>query len=279
MYRNLKFFTILKGLKFIMKKTYSKNIGVLVLSIVLVITTSIILFAYPSGFTGRTLKTSTQGCGSCHTHNSSVSGVISGPDTVLAGTTVQYTITIADASRNHAGLDIAVRLGALDPGPSSSQIKLQSGELTHQSSLTMSNHTISIPFNYIAPSSPGTDTIWATVTSGTPAWEWAPSKRVIVRGITGIEKQSSAVTFKLNQNFPNPFNPVTSISFTLPKESNVSMSIFDLVGNEVDYLFEGKLGSGNHEISWNASNFASGVYFYSLRAGDKVLTKKMILAK
>jgi hypothetical protein len=262
-----------------MKKLITKNLPVLILSIILIITTSIILFAYPTGYTGRTLKTSTLGCGSCHTHNSAVSGVISGPDTVAIGTTVQYTLTISDASRTHAGLDVAVRLGTLDPAPSATLIKLVSGELTHQSSLSMTNHTISIPFSYTAPTIAGIDTVWATVTSGTPAWEWAPSKRVIVSSVLGIEKQTGPVTFKLNQNYPNPFNPKTTISFSLPKEENVTLRVYDLIGNEVDNLFEGKLASGKHEISWSADNFASGIYFYTLHTDNVTMTKKMILAK
>jgi hypothetical protein len=69
------------------------------------------------------------------------------------------------------------------------------------------------------------------------------------------------------------------ISFTIGKESNVSLIIYDILGNKVDDIFEGKMEQGNHEISWNAGKFSSGIYFYTLKTDEVTLTKKMILAK
>jgi len=88
----------------------------------------------------------------------------------------------------------------------------------------------------------------------------------------------------LNQNFPNPFNPETVISFTLPKAVDVEIKIFDALGSEVRTLINENRTAGKHNIYWNATdNFgnrvSSGVYFYTIRADNFVETKKMVLMK
>ena len=85
--------------------------------------------------------------------------------------------------------------------------------------------------------------------------------------------------FALYQNYPNPFNPVTTISFDLPKESDVKLMIYDLKGRVLVELVTGRMVAGSHSVVWDASEVASGVYIYKLTAGDKQLTKKMILLK
>ena len=86
-------------------------------------------------------------------------------------------------------------------------------------------------------------------------------------------------TYSLNQNYPNPFNPVTTISFDVPKTSNVELVIYDALGREVDRLVDMELAPGSYNKNWNASNFASGVYYYKIISNDFVDTKKMILIK
>jgi hypothetical protein len=264
-----------------MKKLITRNLSILILSIILIISTSIILFSYPGGITGRTKKTSTVGC-SCHTQNTAITGAVTGPDTVNIGSTNLYTITInrSGYSGAHGGVDIAVRLGTLSTTGSNSLLQLLSGELTQVSRLTFSGGTVSVQFTYVAPSTPGIDTIWSNVVAGySNGWNYSPEKRVVVMGVTGIEKNSQAVEYKLNQNYPNPFNPKTVISFSIPKESNISLIVYDILGNRVADIFEGKMEQGNHEVSWNAANFSSGIYFYTLKTEEITLTKKMILAK
>lgn len=262
-----------------MKKIFTKKLYFTILALFLAGTVTAFLYTYPTGYTGRTLKTTTQGCGSCHTYNTAVTGSLAGPDTVIAGQTAQFTITVSDPNRNKAGVDIAVRLGSLDPSPSSADLKLQSGEITHLHAITMTNHTVTKTFNYIAPAAPGIDTIFATLSSGTPAWNWAPSKRVVVMNLAGVKNNQVAKEFRLDQNYPNPFNPQTNISFELPKASHVSVKVFDIIGNEVLTLLDSKLESGTHEISWNAANYSSGVYFYKLVTDGYTATRKMMLVK
>jgi hypothetical protein len=85
--------------------------------------------------------------------------------------------------------------------------------------------------------------------------------------------------FSLDQNYPNPFNPSTTIKFELPKSSHVNLSVFDILGREVSVLVNERKDAGIHEVKFDGSNLASGVYFYRLQAGDFVATKKLILMK
>ncbi len=87
--------------------------------------------------------------------------------------------------------------------------------------------------------------------------------------------------FALDQNYPNPFNPSTDISFALPTAGRVSLIIYNVLGQEVETLVDGNLDAGNHTVTWEASSYSSGVYFYRLIAdNDKfVKTNKMMVLK
>ena len=85
--------------------------------------------------------------------------------------------------------------------------------------------------------------------------------------------------YQLFQNYPNPFNPSTLIKYSVPRQSNIKISLFDIIGNEVETLFEGNQQMGLHEINLNAANLPSGVYFVSLRADNFNKTIKITLVK
>lgn len=85
--------------------------------------------------------------------------------------------------------------------------------------------------------------------------------------------------FTLKQNFPNPFNPSTKISFSIPKESFTSLIIYDNLGREVSRLVNERLNSGVYEVNFNAANLNSGTYFYKISAGNFSSVKKMTLVK
>jgi hypothetical protein len=101
---------------------------------------------------------------------------------------------------------------------------------------------------------------------------------LIASGIAG-ENQELPATFFLSQNYPNPFNPSTIISYELPRVSNVTLRIFNALGQEVALLVNGQKEAGNYQTTWNASNIPSGVYFYRLQAGGYVETKKMVFLR
>jgi hypothetical protein len=85
--------------------------------------------------------------------------------------------------------------------------------------------------------------------------------------------------FALENNYPNPFNPQTAISYQLSTNSQVELTIYDMNGRKVTDLINEHKSAGYHEVSWDASGFTSGIYFYRLTAGEFVETKKMILMK
>ena len=85
--------------------------------------------------------------------------------------------------------------------------------------------------------------------------------------------------FILRQNYPNPFNPSTKIKFSLPSSGSTSLKIFNTLGEEVTILLDKELTTGTYEVEWNAEGLPSGVYFYQLKTGEFVETKKMILMK
>ena len=97
---------------------------------------------------------------------------------------------------------------------------------------------------------------------------------------TGIRKLGEVpVKFELMQNYPNPFNPVTTIRFSINKDENVMFNIYDVLGNEVATIVNERLTANTYDISWDASSYSSGVYFYRIIAGDNVSVKKMMLVK
>ncbi|MFZ0452583.1 MAG: T9SS type A sorting domain-containing protein [Ignavibacteriaceae bacterium] len=85
--------------------------------------------------------------------------------------------------------------------------------------------------------------------------------------------------FQLQQNYPNPFNPTTQISYTIAKAGNVTLKVFNMLGQEVATLVNGFQAANTYNVNFNASNLASGVYIYELSAGSNIMSKKMVLMK
>jgi CubicO group peptidase (beta-lactamase class C family) len=106
---------------------------------------------------------------------------------------------------------------------------------------------------------------------------WTDSMQVVV---TGIESEEISPTeFVLEQNYPNPFNPTTTFKYSIPQTSKVVIKVYDILGNEIELLIDEEKTVGTYELTWNAASLPSGVYFYQLKAGEYVNTKKMILLK
>jgi hypothetical protein len=97
---------------------------------------------------------------------------------------------------------------------------------------------------------------------------------------TGVQELGEIpLTFALNQNYPNPFNPSTTIRYSIPAASQVTLKIYNLLGQEVASLVNAAQKPGNYEVSFNASSLTSGMYVYRIQAGTFIETKKMMLLK
>jgi len=96
---------------------------------------------------------------------------------------------------------------------------------------------------------------------------------------TSVEFSENQVpkSFSLEQNYPNPFNPSTTIQFTLPQRSYVILKIFDLLGSEVETLVNRELPFGEHQVTFEPQNLASGVYLYKIEVESFEQSKKLIL--
>jgi hypothetical protein len=111
--------------------------------------------------------------------------------------------------------------------------------------------------------------------------------RVVIQKSTGVEENKTGTQpdpFRLYPNYPNPFNPSTTIRFNLPKAVHVRLSIYDLLGREIAVLVNGKRKEGVHEVRWNGLDaqhvpLPSGVYLYRLDAASYKGTGKLLLLK
>ena len=108
---------------------------------------------------------------------------------------------------------------------------------------------------------------------------WTDTFQVDV--VSGLENDKSVLpkVYALHQNYPNPFNPSTTISYQLPMISDVNLTIYNILGQKVITLVDKRQPAGSYEVKWDASQFSSGVYLYSLRAGDYRDMKKLVLLK
>jgi len=134
------------------------------------------------------------------------------------------------------------------------------------------------------------DTLLNVYVCGNSSVSGSNSIRIIKYSQTiGIHPVSSEIpiNFSLSQNYPNPFNPATKIQFAIPLSRGVDaeggrgvlLKVFDLLGREIATLVNEKLNPGTYEVDWDASNYPSGVYFYTLSAGEFKETRKMVLIK
>ena len=99
--------------------------------------------------------------------------------------------------------------------------------------------------------------------------------------LLGIADESAAmpVDYTLKQNYPNPFNSNTTIQFALPRTIHVSIKVYNALGSEVVTLLDKYLPPGQYKTTWNAADFASGIYFYRIKAGEFQDVKKMVLLR
>ena len=100
-----------------------------------------------------------------------------------------------------------------------------------------------------------------------------------INQIVSVNESDLITEYTLNQNYPNPFNPSTTIKYEIPERSFVTVKIYDVLGNEINALVNEEKPAGEYEVEFDGTNLPSGVYFYQLRAGSYLETKKMVLLK
>jgi hypothetical protein len=125
---------------------------------------------------------------------------------------------------------------------------------------------------------PGMDVIVGNFLNSLGEWELS-NRAIKIWERCDVGADETPATFALSQNVPNPFNPTTSISFTLGETGVASLKVFDLAGREVATLVSGVLARGAHSVEFDGANLASGVYVYTLQAGTTVESRKMVLMK
>lgn len=256
------------------------------------------LMAFKNGIVGFTRKNGeTIGC-VCHglEPNDSISVKIIGPATVRPNDTVTYVLNIANGPAITGGCNIATSLGKVITSPLDTTLKREeqfpgSGfELTHKDPKAFAGDTLKFRFRYIAPSTPNViDTLFANgnssnndLGSDNDKWNYANNFLINVSPTSVQNNIAEASSFELRQNFPNPFNPSTMISFSLAKAAEVNLSVFDMSGKTVAQLHNGKyLNAGVYEAEFDAAKqgLNSGVYFYRLSVNGGSSVKKMVLVK
>ncbi len=117
---------------------------------------------------------------------------------------------------------------------------------------------------------------------GSPSYSTGTGGNVIsICNLVNVTSQNEELpeTFELLQNYPNPFNPLTTIKFKIPKEAFVSITVFDIAGREISTVFKRNLNAGWHEVIFDGSDYASGIYMYKIETSTFIDTKKMVLIK
>ena len=240
----------------------------------------------------------------CHTveRDTSVQVWVEGPESLYVGQTGYYKMFMTGGPAEAGGYNVAGRFGEMVLVDTFSfQHPLSMNELTQAFSLPFPTpqDTIYWAFGYTAlETSPDWDTIyscglsivWDLIPDSLDRWNFGPKFPVRILSLTNVEDNKvNPEEFTLYQNFPNPFNPSTKIKFTIPSNvkretSNVSLKVYDVLGNEVAVLVDEEKPAGIYEVEFDShsgevQNLTCGVYIYQLTAGNFSQTKKMILLK
>lgn len=140
-------------------------------------------------------------------------------------------------------------------------------------------------YSAIAPDPSNSAAVWLYGGWANTSNRWATWVAAASFGVAPVTQpqvstiEEVAHTFALNANYPNPFNPSTVISFSLPTESNTRLVVYNVIGQEVATLLNGMQTAGEHSVTFNASNLPSGIYYYKLDAAGISQIQKMVLAR
>lgn len=209
-----------------------------------------LFFAVNLVFTKPSMNASS-GCsgGGCHTFNQGILSV-----SVINDTEVEVLLTGVSSGQDVAG-----------------ELVDSNGKIVDVINATKSN-----PFVLTAPSA-GKYLVNAGYKRPDRQWD----STSVAFGVTSLENNLNTIpgNFIVYPNYPNPFNPSTSISFYVPTSQNVEITIYDILGHKVETLLSDKVSPGRHTYRWQAHSYNSGVYFYKITAGQVTKVNKMILTR
>jgi hypothetical protein len=230
----------------------------------------------------------------CHSLDSdpNVNVWIEGPESLYVGQMGLYRMYLAGGPAEAGGYNVAGRFGVMELVDTFSyRNPLALNELTQAFTLPFptTEDTIYWAFGYLASDSSNVDTIyscglslvWDSIPDFRDRWNFGPKFPLTILSATGTKSYYSSLPSKysLSQNFPNPFNPSTSIQYAISSRQFVELKIYDVLGNEVSTLVNEQKPAGNYEVEFLADGLGSGIYYYSLKARFYTATKKMILLK
>ncbi len=262
--------------------------------VLLIIASSFVFYAYEDGITEATRKNGI-GCSTgseCHvsTPSTNVIVTINGPDELAMNETGTYTVTITGGPLVRGGTNIAASAGTLIPGEG---LRKLDDELTHIGPKAPAGGMVTFQFTYTAPAVSGEQTIFANGNSVNfngrsdgDSWNFAQNKTVTITNTTDVKDENLVNTYKLYQNFPNPFNPVTKIQYSVAEAGNVQIVVYNLSGEKIKTLVNEVKSPGNYtaelyadDLTAGSQGLSSGVYIYQMITDKYSSAKKMILTK
>ena len=196
-----------------------------------------------------------------------LSQIASDPDTIPSDGISQALITITPRNNSDTLLAGGLQVVLSNTGAGSIGAVTDLGDGTYQAEIT-------------SPVTAGTDTISAVITSAGDTVSVHTKAVIIYISPTSIKDDyPSAGSYFLFQNYPEPFNPSTTIKYRVSEVSFVTLKVYDVIGNEIATLVNQEKPKGSYKVDFNAASLPSGVYFYQLKAGSYLNTRKMILLK
>ncbi|MBK7868773.1 MAG: T9SS type A sorting domain-containing protein [Ignavibacteriales bacterium] len=226
----------------------------------------------------------------CHTidQDTTVLTRVEGPKTLRPGETAKYRVYVSRGPALGGGFNVASRFGSL--ATVDSTVLWLDNELTQKFPLAMQPGDTAIhwDFYYTAPLNKLKDTIYSVGLSTNhdympnefDLWAYGPKFVVeIARNATSVEDDMVPGEFAIKGNYPNPFNPSTTIVWVTPDQAETKITVFDAAGREVGVYEVGVCSAGKNEFKFNASSLASGLYFYRIKSGTHTAVNKFILLK
>jgi hypothetical protein len=185
-----------------------------------------------------------------------------------------YKISLINNSQTATAKSISASISSTDPNVTSITGSPQVFGSIGPGQIVQSSDNVGFVFSSMSPSF--TVPIHLKISSEGYVF-WEDSSEMVV----GIEDVNSVVAmdYSLHQNYPNPFNPTTMIGYQLPIGQEVQLTVHDILGREIITLVNSQMPAGEHQVTWDARDIPSGIYYYKIQAGDYTEVRKMILMK